>query len=79
MLSCPDAIGRVLEKVLEVQKESFPEEKPVRHHDVVRGESISQISKKISVKKSDCPECGSEMEHEGGCSVCRSCGYSKCG
>jgi ribonucleoside-diphosphate reductase alpha chain len=27
----------------------------------------------------NCPECGCEVEHEGGCVVCRSCGYSKCG
>jgi len=26
-----------------------------------------------------CPECGSRVEHEGGCVICRSCGYSKCG
>ena len=26
-----------------------------------------------------CPECGSQMEHEGGCVICRACGYSKCG
>lgn len=27
----------------------------------------------------DCPECGSPLEHESGCVMCRSCGYSKCG
>jgi len=27
----------------------------------------------------ECPECGSSMETEGGCSVCRICGYSHCG
>ena len=25
-----------------------------------------------------CPECGGQIEYEGGCSVCRSCGYSEC-
>jgi ribonucleoside-diphosphate reductase alpha chain len=25
-----------------------------------------------------CPDCGSALEHEGGCRVCRSCGFSKC-
>ena len=25
-----------------------------------------------------CPECGSPLEHEGGCVTCRECGYSKC-
>lgn len=26
-----------------------------------------------------CPECGGQIEHESGCSVCRSCGFSECG
>ncbi|MCL2339501.1 MAG: TSCPD domain-containing protein, partial [Actinomycetia bacterium] len=25
-----------------------------------------------------CPECGSQLEYEGGCAICRNCGYSKC-
>jgi ribonucleoside-diphosphate reductase alpha chain len=25
-----------------------------------------------------CPDCGGAMEHDGGCLVCRSCGFSKC-
>ena len=29
-------------------------------------------------KKVRCPECGSNVEHDGGCFVCRACGYSKC-
>jgi ribonucleoside-diphosphate reductase alpha chain len=26
-----------------------------------------------------CPECGGSVEHEGGCAVCRNCGFTKCG
>jgi ribonucleoside-diphosphate reductase alpha chain len=26
-----------------------------------------------------CPECGSTVEHEGGCAVCRNCGFTRCG
>ncbi|MEG1069919.1 MAG: vitamin B12-dependent ribonucleotide reductase [Ruthenibacterium sp.] len=26
-----------------------------------------------------CPECGGRVEHEGGCVICRNCGFSKCG
>ena len=26
-----------------------------------------------------CPECGAPVVHEGGCVICRQCGYSKCG
>ena len=26
-----------------------------------------------------CPECGGVVEHEGGCCICHSCGYSECG
>ncbi len=60
VLSCPDAIGRVLERVVELRngETSAPEK---------------------SVSGSKCPECASPLEHESGCVMCRSCGYSKCG
>ena len=33
---------------------------------------------KISFLKGACPDCGGIVEHEGGCIVCRICGYSEC-
>jgi ribonucleoside-diphosphate reductase alpha chain len=33
---------------------------------------------KRSLFKGACPECGGRVEHEGGCAVCHSCGYSEC-
>ena len=26
-----------------------------------------------------CPECGAQLVYEGGCSLCKECGFSKCG
>jgi len=33
----------------------------------------------IILRSGACPDCGAPMEHESGCVVCRSCGYSECG
>ena len=31
------------------------------------------------VKGELCPDCGSTLYQEGGCTVCKNCGYSRCG
>ncbi len=91
VLSCPDAIGRVLDKVAKLCREgeqiglpveqgrastfvSVPEEPANGDDDVIAEEN--GVSNLIN---SPCPECGGAMEHEGGCVVCRGCGYSRCG
>ncbi|MEG1990892.1 MAG: TSCPD domain-containing protein, partial [Christensenella sp.] len=65
VLSCPDAIGRVLQTVAQMQGDKVAplvmQEEQEQHDD------------------SKCPECGKPLEYEGGCNICRSCGYSKCG
>lgn len=33
---------------------------------------------KRTLFKGACPECGGRVEHEGGCAVCHSCGFSEC-
>jgi len=59
VLSCPDAIGRVLERVVQLRNGEF-----------ARSENNGTVK---------CPECAAPLEHESGCVMCRSCGYSKCG
>ncbi|MGI6029189.1 MAG: vitamin B12-dependent ribonucleotide reductase [Candidatus Heteroscillospira sp.] len=73
--SCPDAIAKALEKVLQVteQVEGESAEAPAVPA------SIAAMSPAQAKLAKYCPECGSKLEHEGGCVTCRNCGYSKCG
>lgn len=81
VLSCPDAIGRAIERCIgekinisngnggnrELMSKIYPSE-----------DETGCLAEDLSFK-TRCPECGGVIEHEGGCIVCRSCGYSKCG
>jgi ribonucleoside-diphosphate reductase alpha chain len=66
-LSCADAIGKALERRYVVGAAARAEAKPQ-----------PQLSL-VEVAQGACPDCGGAIEHEGGCVVCRLCGYSKCG
>jgi ribonucleoside-diphosphate reductase alpha chain len=45
----------------------------------VEPEEVKNYKPKIHFKNQDvCPECGSELIHEGGCVICQ-CGWSRCG
>ncbi|MBN2557270.1 MAG: vitamin B12-dependent ribonucleotide reductase [Clostridia bacterium] len=72
VLSCPDAIGRLIEKVDKMNNGGNPSA-------VFLGDGPVEVFEKPGTVYASCPECGSPLEHEGGCVVCRHCGYSKCG
>ncbi|PKL48961.1 MAG: ribonucleoside-diphosphate reductase, adenosylcobalamin-dependent [Nitrospira bacterium HGW-Nitrospira-1] len=62
--SCSDAIAKALEKYTE--KDSNGNGNGNRRHSE-------------AMLMGACPECGGSVEHEGGCAVCHSCGFTKCG
>ena len=50
--------------------------KAIQAHMVSNGYDIS--AETATQERGACPDCGGIVEHEGGCSVCRVCGYSEC-
>jgi ribonucleoside-diphosphate reductase alpha chain len=50
--------------------------KAIRSH--MASSDREEKSEKRSLFKGACRECGGQVEHEGGCSVCHSCGFSEC-
>lgn len=68
VLSCPDAIGLVMERYLHWRSGTSPDP----------GHGNAQGLSKLDQLTGACPECGGALEHEGGCAVCRSCGFSRC-
>ncbi len=66
ILSCPDAIGKALADKYGLSNGNGA--KAV----------VGQLEMPIKAAQGACPDCGGSIEHEGGCMVCRACGYSKC-
>ncbi|HEY9060267.1 MAG TPA: vitamin B12-dependent ribonucleotide reductase [Pseudobacteroides sp.] len=95
VLSCPDAIGRLIEKVAKIQngKDVSDNELAVPTEDIIprpmakvesvchscTGADSGSTREGAGKRSAACPECGLAVEHEGGCMVCRNCGFSKCG
>lgn len=82
VLSCPDAIGKVLEKVAKIKAEEDAKKAVSEYVTPIAKEEAPDLVCSDNTAKTiahPCPECGAEMEHEGGCVICRACGYSKCG
>ncbi|MCF6097559.1 TSCPD domain-containing protein [Thermovorax subterraneus] len=84
VLSCPDAIARAIERHIgegcEESGNGVEYLKKIYESSDTAMTLDSSSSEKGMEKgsKAVCPECKSLLEHEGGCVVCRSCGYSKC-
>ncbi|MGE5541514.1 MAG: TSCPD domain-containing protein, partial [Bacillota bacterium] len=75
VLSCPDAIGIILEKYMKEKRPGAgpaPQPGPQEEH-IVSG--LDSLDNHVGA----CPECGGHVKHQNGCITCSFCGYSKCG
>ncbi len=77
--SCPDAMAKIIRKVADYQKLTMQntDANPIPPIEKITKQMEADAERYQKLAKF-CPECGAEMEHEGGCVSCRSCGYSKC-
>ena len=73
---CPMAIGNALvEMYNEMQQDIGDNEEEINTNIVAQ-----QITKPEQINSNDrCPECGSILEHVGGCDLCKNCGFTHCG
>lgn len=86
---CPVAIANALKEMwVEMQADiSIPDGDVIEEmHDTAKTEpnERNQEKQKLDIStenmtKELCPECGEPIYHEGGCDICKSCGWSKCG
>lgn len=76
---CPDAIANALINMYKEMKNS------IFSDDIEMSNVKSKVIKKNTEDKEQsvnvknpCPVCGEELTFEGGCNVCKACGWSKC-
>ncbi|OLA71496.1 MAG: ribonucleoside-diphosphate reductase, adenosylcobalamin-dependent [Ruminococcus sp. 37_24] len=79
---CPDAVANALIEMYKEMQESISD----GDKDISTSVKTQTIKKNIEGKeytvnaeiKNPCPVCGEELTFEGGCNVCKNCGWSKC-
>ena len=77
---CPVAIGNALVEMYEEMQQELGNE--VEKTPLILGKISDEIgissddTKRVSHPK--CPECGEELIFEGGCNICKNCGWSRC-
>ena len=75
---CPVAIGNALLDMYKAMQKEVVED-GYETIDELNGH-VDAIEETIIPKKvkNPCPTCGDELLFEGGCNICKSCGWSKC-
>ncbi|MFA5088537.1 MAG: vitamin B12-dependent ribonucleotide reductase [Candidatus Omnitrophota bacterium] len=77
VLSCADAISRVLEKRLHKKNPAQEIAAAVSSLEANQPKPVLVSGGRVNIV-GVCPECGGPLRHEEGCLKCYGCGYSKC-
>ena len=79
--SCATAIAIALKEMQEaIYRDVLDEDTAAEpEQDRERLSDPASKSKPAEVSGARCPECGEEISFEGGCNICKACGWSKCG
>jgi ribonucleoside-diphosphate reductase alpha chain len=62
VMSCADGIAQAIRQ----------------HMEAINGKVNKVLTDNSTMNFGACPDCGGTIEHESGCCVCHSCGYSEC-
>ena len=66
ILSCSDALAQAIEKAMSKNPKNST------------NKNGNGTYSKYDMIVGACPECGGVVEHEGGCSICHDCGFTRC-
>lgn len=77
---CPDAVANALIEMYKEMQESISDgDKDISMKSQTIKKNIESKESTVNVEvKHPCPVCGEELTFEGGCNVCKNCGWSKC-
>jgi ribonucleoside-diphosphate reductase alpha chain len=73
--SCSDAISKAIERYTE---RGSKKNGNGSHTNSKNADNSKTVKKDRVLYCGACPDCGGAVEHEGGCAVCRDCGFTKC-
>lgn len=80
---CPMAVGNALKDMYNEVQESLKQhchchEGGCNYKHDTEISTIATTVKENSKDEYHCPECGEELTFEGGCNICKNCGWSRC-
>lgn len=77
-ISCADILAKTIEEFIDTDKKDSKLEKEYYKKHVNERPNNMLLKKMQLPEEHRCPECGEAIVHEGGCVICKKCGYSKC-